>query len=271
MLRFILPALIGISLCLSQALGASGRLDELKKRGTLRVGMEPGFLPFEMQTPQGEWVGFDVEMIKAFAAKLGVKPEFIATKWDGIIPGLMAGKYDVITSGMTITPERAKAVLFSDPYYVAGLRVLLSKQAAETVKNLESLDQSQHTILVKLGTTGDIFATKTFKKAQIRRLDNEADAAQAVALGRGSAFVYDRPYLEIFESTQKAKEKDKIRVVLMEGQVSSEDFGLAAKKSDQELVAAFNAFLKEWKAQGAYDKVYKAMFVDLSWKSQFPL
>lgn len=267
MLRFLLGTLLGLSLSFSHALGAAGRLDELKKRGTLRVGMEPGFLPFEMRTPQGEWIGFDVEMVRAFASKLGVKPEFIATKWDGIIPGLMAGKYDVITSGMTITPDRAKAVLFSDPYYAGGLRVLLSKKAAETVKSLENLDQAGHTVLVKLGTTGDIFATKTFKKAEIRRLDNEADAAQAVALGRGSAFVYDRPYLEIFESSQK----DKGRVQLLAGQLSSEEFGLAAKKSDQELIDAFNAFLKTWKAEGTYDKVYKAMFVDLTWKSQFPL
>ncbi len=269
MLRFVLLAFFGLSFIFGKVATAASRLDELKKRGTLRVGMEPGFLPFEMQTPQGEWIGFDVEMIKAFAAKLGVKAEFIATKWDGIIPGLMAGKYDVITSGMTITADRAKAVLFSDPYYSAGLKLMLSKKAAETVKGLDTLDQPQHTVLVKLGTTGDLFATKTLKKAQIRRMDNEADAAQALALGRASAFIYDRPYLEIFESSQA--QKDKGRIVLLSEQLSSEDFGLAAKKSDKELVDAFNAFLKSWKAEGAYDKVYKAMFVDLSWKSQFPI
>jgi polar amino acid transport system substrate-binding protein len=239
-------------------------LDSLKKRGVLRVGMEPGFLPFEMRTPKGEWIGFDVEMIRAFSAKIGVKPEFIGTKWDGIIPGLMAGKYDVITSGMTITEERAKTVLFSDPYYEAGLKVLLAKKSADSIKDLATLDQPQNTILVKLGTTGDIFASKNIKKAKIRKMDSEADAAQSIALGKGDAFIYDKPYLEIFESSKKGK------VALMPALLSTEQFGLAAKKSDQALVNAFNAFLKEWKSGGGYQTTYKAMFEDLTWKAHFP-
>ncbi|MCX6130378.1 MAG: transporter substrate-binding domain-containing protein [Proteobacteria bacterium] len=115
---------------------AAQSLDAIKTRGTLRVGVEPGFLPFEMRTPKNEWVGFDVEMVKAFSAKLGVKAEFISTKWDGIIPGLMAGKYDLIASGMTITEERAQSVLFSQPYYEAGLKILIKKGLETQVKSL---------------------------------------------------------------------------------------------------------------------------------------
>ncbi|RYZ78112.1 MAG: amino acid ABC transporter substrate-binding protein, partial [Proteobacteria bacterium] len=103
-------------------------LDKIRGNGVLKVGIEPGFLPFEMRTPQGEWVGFDIEMMQAFAKSIGVKPEFVSTKWEGIIPGLMAGKYDMIVSGMTINPERSKIVLFSEPYYEAGLKILLPQK-----------------------------------------------------------------------------------------------------------------------------------------------
>ncbi|RYZ50492.1 MAG: transporter substrate-binding domain-containing protein, partial [Proteobacteria bacterium] len=115
-------------------------LETIKSKGVLRIGIEPGFLPFEMRTPQGEWVGFDIEMMQAFAKSLNVKAEFVSTKWEGIIPGLIANKYDIIVSGMTIKPERAKAVLFSDPYFEAGLKILLAEKNMTTIKSMKDLD-----------------------------------------------------------------------------------------------------------------------------------
>lgn len=266
MRRYLLKALVClvVSLGTPWSLEAGPALDKIKKRGSLQIGVEPGFLPFEMLTPKNEWVGFDVEMMQAFAKTLGVKAEFMSTKWDGIIPGLMAGKYDLIASGMTITPERAKVVLFSKPYYDAGLKILIPKKFQGQIKNLADLDQAKYQVLVKLGTTGDIFASKHLTKAKILRMDSEADAAQSVVLGRGDAFIYDKPYMEIYSSGQKAK------VVLLPELLSSESFGLAARKADQDLIDAFNSFLDGWKASGGYDLAFKAMFQDLTWKKQFP-
>ncbi|HYX34009.1 MAG TPA: transporter substrate-binding domain-containing protein [Oligoflexus sp.] len=266
MRRYLLKALmcLAVSLVTPWSLQAGPAVDKIKKRGTLQIGVEPGFLPFEMRTPKDEWVGFDVEMVQAFAKTLGIQPKFISTKWDGIIPGLMAGKYDLIASGMTITPERARMVLFSKPYYDAGLKILIGKKFEGQIKNLADLDNEKYTVLTKLGTTGDIFATKNLKKAKIRRMDSEADAAQSVVLGRGDAFIYDKPFMEIYESGQKGK------VILLPDLLSSESFGLAARKSDQDLIDAFNTFLDGWKASGGYDAAFKAMFQDLTWKKQFP-
>ncbi len=266
MRRYLLKTLVSLVtvLILPWSAWAGTSLDAIKKRGTLRIGVEPGFLPFEMRTPKDEWVGFDIEMMQAFAKTLGVKAEFISTKWDGIIPGLMAGKYDLISSGMTITEERARTVLFSKPYYDAGLKILLGKKSEATIKSLAELDNDKYTVLVKLGTTGDIFATKTIKKAKIRRMDSEADAAQAVALGRAEGFIYDKPFMDIYESVHKGK------VVLLNELLSTESFGLAARKSDQDLIDAVNAFLVEWKANGGYQTAFKAMFQDLTWKKHFP-
>ncbi|SMF57920.1 transporter substrate-binding domain-containing protein [Pseudobacteriovorax antillogorgiicola] len=259
-----------ISFCfLLVALAIPAQADTLKdiqSKGVIKVGMEPGFLPFEMRTKSGEYVGFDIEMMNAFAKFLGVKTEFISTKWDGIIPGLMAKKYDVVVSGMTITPARRKAVLFSEPYYKAGLKVLMRPELAKTVRNLKDLDQKKHKIVVKLGTTGDIFVGKSISKAKVRKLDSEADAAQSVLLGRMDAFIYDKPYLELYAESKKGK------VSLMPDVLSEEYFGLAARKQDQSLVTKFNEFLAKWKADktGGYDYTYKKIFIDMTWKSKFP-
>ena len=182
--------------------GLAADLPAIKERGVLRVACEPGFLPFEMKTKKGDFVGFDIDMMRAFAKSIGVSVTFISTKWDGIIPGLMAGKYDAIVSGMTITKQRRQAVLFSDPYYQAGLNVLLKKDLVGKVQGLDDLDKKGMTIAVKLGTTGDIYAAKRIKQARIRKLDVEADAAQAVLLGKADAFIYDKPYLTVYASTK---------------------------------------------------------------------
>lgn len=252
-----------VASCVVYAAAATARpLAEVKSSGVLKVGVEPGFLPFEMKLPSGEWEGFDVEMMTAFAAEVGVKVEFIDTKWDGIIPALMAQKFDVIVSGMTITEERKKAVAFSDPYYDAGLQALYSAKTSHTFVALSDLDQPGLKVAVKQGTTGDIFAKKTFQKATIVKLESEADAANSVGLGKVDAFVYDKPFLSLFASLNK----EKVRV--MDGLLSTEQFGVAARKKDQDLLDAFNVFLKKWKAEGQYDKAVEKHFVTMPWKSQ---
>ncbi|EIF65008.1 amino acid ABC transporter, periplasmic amino acid-binding protein, partial [Burkholderia pseudomallei 1258a] len=95
--KLLVTGLIGASFAAATA-HAADLLDEVKQRGTLRIGLEGTFPPFNSKNPQGELVGFDVDIAKAIAAKLGVKPEFVTTEWSGIIAGLQAGKFDVIVN-----------------------------------------------------------------------------------------------------------------------------------------------------------------------------
>jgi polar amino acid transport system substrate-binding protein len=81
-------------------------LNSVLQSGVLRVGMEPGYMPFEMKDKQGNIIGFDVDMAEAMAKAMGVKLELVPTAWDGIIAGLLTGKFDIIMSGMTVTQER---------------------------------------------------------------------------------------------------------------------------------------------------------------------
>lgn len=264
--RGFLTTVIGAFMVLSSSAQAAKKdtLAKIKENKELRVGLEPGFIPFEMKKPNGEWIGFDVDMMNAFAADLGVKAVYVDTKWDGIIPSLQAKKFDVIVSGMTITEERKKAILFSDPYYKAGLAVIYPKKLEGKIKKPEELNSPEHTIVVKLGTTGDFHAGKAFSKAKLVKLDSESDAANSVLLGKVDAFIYDKPYLELFSRKNASKVSAFLETLTEEG------FGLAARKSDGTLIAAFNDFLSKWKKSGAYETAHKKHFVEMPWLKDFP-
>ena len=134
---------------------SAGVLDEIQKRGTLRVGMEPGYMPFELTNQKGEIIGFDVDMGKRMAKAMGVELEPVSTAWDGIIPALLTGKFDIIMSGMTLTQERNMSINFADPYMVIGQTVLVNKKHEGTVKSYKDLNDPTYTVASKLGTTGE--------------------------------------------------------------------------------------------------------------------
>jgi amino acid ABC transporter substrate-binding protein, PAAT family (TC 3.A.1.3.-) len=93
--------------------GLASLIDDIQKRGVLRVGQDEGYMPLYGTDEKGERVGLEVELINKIAEILGVKVEYVVVNWDGIIPALISGKFDIIFSGMTITPERALKVNFS--------------------------------------------------------------------------------------------------------------------------------------------------------------
>jgi polar amino acid transport system substrate-binding protein len=261
----LLFALLSI-FCLGQrkALAAPDVLTEIKGRGELRIGMTPGFIPFEMKKPDGEWIGFDVDMIKAFAATIGVKPVFIDAKWEGIIPGVQAHRYDLIVSGMTITEERKQAVAFSDPYYTANQSILIPKKNIGVIKSLADLDQPKSTVVVQLGTTGDLYATKILKHAKLVRLDTEYDSASAVLLGKYDGFIFDKSYIALYQK----RNANKVGALLTD--LTKESIGIAARKKDGALITAYNEFLKGWRASGGYDKAIKTHFEEMPWAKDFP-
>jgi len=112
-------------------------LDEVNKRGTLVVGLEAEYVPYEFYK-DGKIVGYDPDIIERFVDKLGVKAQLVDTAWNGIIPALYASKFDVIISGMTITRERSEKVLFSMPYADASTVILL-RASEDQIKTAEDL------------------------------------------------------------------------------------------------------------------------------------
>jgi cystine transport system substrate-binding protein len=148
--KILTAGLIGLT-CVAATAHAEDLLDQVKARGTLRIGLEGTFPPFNSKdTKTGDLVGFDVDIAKAVATKLGVKPEFITTEWSGIIAGLQAGKFDVIVNQVGVTDARKQVLDFSPAYTYSGAELIQRKNDDRQFKTLEDL--KGHKLGVGLGT-----------------------------------------------------------------------------------------------------------------------
>lgn len=237
---------------------------KVKSDNSLKVCSDAGFLPFEMKTQKGDWIGFDIEMMKEFSKSISVELKMVQISFDGIIPALVSGKCDMIAAGMTVTPERKVMVSFSDPTYISGLSIAIKnteKNKAEYI-DLASLDKNGIKIAVKTGYTGDIFLSKTLKNAQILKFDQDSDLVLAVMQGRANAFVSNSTYVDLMDKGNKNK------FIILPTKIVAEHFSVAGRKDDLELMKSFNAFLKHWKESGGYNKTKKSYFEDQVWRSQ---
>lgn len=234
-------------------------LKQIRARGELRVGLEAGYMPFEMRDKRGGIIGFDVDMAKLMARKLGVKLTLVNTQWDGIIPALLTAKFDVLMSGMTITEERAKQVDFSDPYIVIGQSILMQPKLAATVKTYSDLNDPKYIVVTKLGTTGDLAAAEYLPHATIQKFETEAEAILQVRGGRAAAFVYDLPYNAVYAARNPGQ------LVLLPKPFTREELGWAIRKGDPEWRAWLNEFLAGARADKAYDALYGKWFERTAW------
>ena len=237
----------------------SPTLQQVLARGELRVGLEAGYMPFEMIDKSGEIIGFDIDLARLMARKLGVKLKVVNQGWDGIIPALLTGKFDVTLGGMTITPERAKSVDFCDPYVVIGQTVLINRRLAGKVRTVQDLDKPEYTIIAKLGTTGDIAAKKQFQRARLRTFEHQAEAAIEVQNGRADGFVYDLP----FNAVMAARYPDSL--AHLKEPFTREELGWAIRKNDPALRAWLNEFLAGLRKDGTYQALYKKWFEGSAW------
>ncbi len=251
-------ALVGALSCARGGGGpaATSTLDQVVQRGTLRVGMNPGYKPFETRTPSGEWEGFDVDLARYLAEQMGVKVEFVQTEWDPVIPNLAARKFDVIISGMTRTPRRALGCLFTDPYFRTGqvLMVNAARHPRGTLRSPLDLDRPGMVLSTRLGTTGEVAARKDFRRATIKTFDAEAEAALEVDAGRADALVYDEP----FARAHADENPDKVYV--LEQPLTSEYLAIAVRRGDQDLLDWLNLALFDFKHGPRYAETYRRWF-----------
>lgn len=237
----------------------SPTIAQIKQRGELRVGLEAGYMPFEMRDKGGDIIGFDVDVARLMARKLGVRLTLVNQSWDGIIPALLTGKFDVLMGGMTITEERARRVDFTEPYFQAGLSALLNRKLDGKVKNAQDLDRPEIRLVAKLGTTGEVAARKSFTHASLRTFETEADAVIEVRSGRADAFIYDFPSNTIYAAQNASA------LVNLSPPFTHEPLGWAVRKGDPEFVAWLNAFLAAIHADGSYAAFYKKWFEGSAW------
>lgn len=231
------------------AAGACGKGENKEKEeAPLVVAMELAYPPFETRDDAGEPAGVSVDLMKAFGEYVGREIKIENTAWDGLIPSLQTGTADLVISSMTIRPDREEQVDFSDPYANALLAVLTSKDTG--AESIEDLNQAGMKLAVKSGSTGHLYAESNLTEAELIVLPDESACVTEVAQGRADGFIYDQ--LTIYRNWQRNLDTtDAIFIPFQE----PEKWGIAVQKGNRELLDQVNAFLKEFREEGGYEKL----------------
>jgi polar amino acid transport system substrate-binding protein len=218
------------------------------------VGTDAAYAPFESQNEKGEIVGFDIDVVKAVAAKAGIEVKFVNTPWEGIFNALGQGDRDMVVSAVTITDERKQTMDFSTPYFDA-VQLIAVKDGSKVAK-FDDLKKLK--VGVQTGTTGDEAVTKLLGKTStaIKRFESTPLALKELESGGVDAVVADNGVV-IHYVANNAGAKFK---TVADTSFTAEQYGIALKKGNAELLAKVNQGLAGIKADGTYDKIFAQYF-----------
>ena len=219
----------------------------------LRIATEGAYAPFNYTNADGTLGGFDIEISNAICADMQVTCEIMAQDWDGIIPGLKAGKYDAIVAAMSVTPERAQQVAFTDPYFSNALVFLAKKDSRFDPSNSSDIDS--HSIAAQRSTISSQWLEKAYPKADIKLYDTLSNAFLDLGSGRVDAMISDKlPAIEWLSSPSGSNyglKGDEIDI--------NDNFAIAVLPGDV-LQGKINTSLSNIKANGTYDKINQKYF-----------
>jgi polar amino acid transport system substrate-binding protein len=247
---------------LQQQLTNESTVEKVLRKGVLRVGMDT-FVPWAMKDKKGQLIGFEIDVARRLAEDMGVKVEFVPTKWSGIIPALLTGKFDVIIGGMGIVPKRNLKVNFTIPYDYTGMSLVAHKEKAKGFSSLEDFNRPDVTIAAKLGATSVIAVKKYMPKAKIRQFDSESQVYQELINGRVHASVGSAPT----PAFHAIKHPDKLFLPLKEN-FTREPIGFAVRKGDPDTLNFFNNWINYVSAEGWLKERKHYWFETKEWEDQ---
>lgn len=233
MLRRLLCALLLPALLCSSAAAAE----------KIVVATNPTWPPLEFLDDDKNIIGYDIDMIQAIGKEVGLDVEIRMTAWDGIFAGVAAGNYDVIASGVTITPERQRAFEFSKPYYDVQQIVVVKK--GDAAANFEAL--KGRTVGGQIGTTGVFVAQKSGVDMTLREYDDVGLAMQDLLNGRIDAVICDSP-VALYYANQKEGFTDHLSIAFRTE--ATESFGFVVRKGRTDLVDRLNKGIDAVRAKG---------------------
>ena len=267
------------TLAVDVELSKDSTLEGILQRGELRIGLEVGYMPFEMidkrsglrqkevrhggfrrKGRQLSLIGFDIDIGIEMAKALGVKPVFVDTLWPSIIPALKLGRFDIIFGGMSVTEGRKKLVDFADPFMTVGQTVLLNAKHKNTVKSYKDLNDAKFVVVSKPGTTGEEAVQRLISKATYETVNTEMEGAMRVLKGKADAFVYDFPFNAVFSAMHPSDQ-----LIFLDEPFTKEPIAWAIRKNDPDFLKFLNGFLQEIKKDGRFDKIYNKWFIKTDW------
>jgi len=244
---------------IQRKLAGESAVEQIAKRGVIKVGMDV-FVPWAMKDKKGELIGFEIDIAKKFAEDMGVKIEFVPTKWSGIIPALITGKFDVLIGGMTITTQRNLKINFTRPYYYTEQGLMAHKKKAAGFK-VADFNSPGVTIAARLGSTAAVAAKQQFPKAKLRLFDDEPAAVQELRNGNVHAMVSAQP----LPSSTAIEYPDTIMVY--DEVMMLEAIGIGVRKSDNDTLNLINNWIEINRNNGWIQGRYAYWFKSQDWKS----
>jgi cystine transport system substrate-binding protein len=225
-------------------------LDRVKDSKVLRVGFEGTYPPFNFLNDDQKYDGFDVDISKEIAKRLGAETEFVATKWESLIGGLKSDKFDIIIAQMTVTEERKKSVDFTDPYVVTG-SVLITREDTDGITKLEDIKGKN--VGVGGGTTFEEVANSV-NGANVKTYKAVNDYIADLMNKRLDVIINDQLLMSynIKENNLPLKVSSDI--------VNKDEIGMAIQKDNEDFVKELNQILGDMKEDGTYSGIYKKWF-----------
>jgi len=234
-------------------------LEKVMRRGVLRVGMST-FVPWAMKDKNGRLIGFEIDVARRLAEDMGVDIQFVPTKWSGIIPALLTGKFDVIIGGMGIRPDRNLKVNFTIPYEHSGMSLIASRKKAGDFDSIRDFNQKKVTLAARMGTTAADAAEKYIPRAKLKLFDDEAQAIQELLNERVHGVVASAP----MPALQAARHPERLFLPLEET-FTREPIGFAIRKGDVDTLNYFNNWIRLRQADGWLKERHDYWFRTRKW------
>ena len=228
-----------------------------KAEDTIRFATEGAYPPFNERAPDGSLKGFEIDLGQALCEKINRKCEFLAQDWDGMIPGLLAKKYDGIFASMAITEERKKKIDFTDKYYQTGGAFVTKK---ETSIDLNDKKLGGKVIGIIPGTT-QCYMEKAFPEATVKIYKTADSMYLDLVSGRVDAVLSDSIAIDFgLLKTEQGKDMAFASEIYHDRECFGEGVGIGMRKEDKALREEFNKAIAEVRADGTYDKITKKYF-----------
>ena len=229
----------------AKTFAAENLLNQVKERGTLRVGLEGTYPPFSYQGDDGKLTGFEVDFANELAKHLGVKADLKPTKWDGMLASLDSKRIDVVINQVTISDQRKKKYDFSTPYTVSGIQALVKKGNEGVIKTAADLKGKK--VGVGLGTNYE-------ECVDIRTYDDDPTKYQDLRVGRIDAILVDRlAALDLVKKTGNT--------LAVTGEAfSRQESGVALRKGNEDLLKAVDGAIAEMQKDGSLKALSEKWF-----------
>ena len=264
-MQYLVKSLTVLVLCLSSLLVQAAeprQLDDILKSGELRIGLSL-FTPWTMRAKDGSPIGSEVDIARRLAADMGVTAKLAVFEWDQLIDALNKGDIDVVVAGMSVTPQRALKVSFSQPYGRSGIGLAANIEMTGNFKSIEDLRKPSVSVGAVKGTVAETMAKRLFAKADLKTFATEQEAVDALLGGQLHAYVESNPMPKFLA----LKHPEKVDVPLNKPLYGTRQ-AFAVRQGDQAFLNFLNAWVVSRTADAWLETTHSYWFESLDWREQ---